>query len=359
MFGKSSISWVILFSCILLGCGELHRVEDDIDSAVSELSRGVDSFEQAVDVLEGLKGKLDKGDYKNQVENLIRTTGQVGQLSIEGSLDFTRTRIIEDLENMKRSIRGQEPLPRKPVLASTDNVRVDFDDEARSTVTIVGWNLDVAAKDHRQYTVTVHNAQSEPRSIPFDFIGYQGQYAVTVNLSKNGFPLQYFDSKIVFDGYDKEFSIVVVDSSVPPMHQVSISGTLYAFDYETFPFPHEEGTKPISASFTLRRGESKESARLINLAVGGEVWATVDMSLACDQEGKVTARFYLNLYEGTKAPNNDLDGHAELVVEVPRGGNKQDSKQAKNDYEAPHMDYMELKVTISNNEVPASAVTSR
>lgn len=192
----------LLAICLALGafsgCGGTGRsIEENIDVAIDDLSRGVDSFEDAVNVLEDLKGDMDDGTYKNQVEGLIRTTGQVSQLTYEGSLDFTRTRLIEDLQNMKRRLQGNEPLPRKPVLASTDNVRIKMDDPARSTVTIVGRNLDAAASNREKYSVSVNNLRAEPRKIPSDYISYQGQYAVTVNLSKTGFPLQFFDSKIL------------------------------------------------------------------------------------------------------------------------------------------------------------------
>jgi hypothetical protein len=97
---------------IFIGCSHVRNIEEDIDGAIAALNCGVTSFEDITRILEGLKDKLDDGSYKDQVEGLIRTTGQVAQLNVQGSVDFIRTRIVEDLENLKRSVLGKPPLTR-------------------------------------------------------------------------------------------------------------------------------------------------------------------------------------------------------------------------------------------------------
>jgi hypothetical protein len=340
------------------GCGAGRGLEANIDRAIDDFGRGVDSFEQAVDVLEGLKENMDEGTYKNQVEGLIRTTGQVGQLTFEGSLDFTRTRIIEDLQNMKRRLRGQEPLPRKPVLASTDNVRIKADDPARSTVTIVGWNLDTAAADPEKYSVSVHNRRSGPRKIPVDFVGYQGQYAVTVNLSKNGFPLEYYDSKIVFEGYEKEFAVVIVDAVPPPVHHVNVTGKLYVYDHLAPPFTRGEATQPFEKTFTLQRGLAKDAELLVERTTGHEVRGEVELSLACEKDGKLKVRCDLKLFEGSILEKRvrELDRTDVLAFEVMSGETVQRIHKVAHPWKG---DRMELTISVSNQELPDAVVASR
>jgi hypothetical protein len=342
----------------LTGCGTGRGIGANIDRAINDLSRGVDSFEQAVDVLEELKGDMDEGTYKNQVEGLIRTTGQVGQLTYEGSLDFTRTRLIEDLENMKRRLRGQQPLPRKPVLASSDNVRIKLDDPARSTVTIVGWNLDTAAADREKYSVSVHNLHSGPRKIPADFVAYQGQYAVTVNVSKSGFPLEDHDSKIVFEGYDKDFEVVIVDSAPPPVHLVKVTGKLYVYDHLPPPFTEGSHTRPFEKTFTLTRGSANDAELLVEQDAGHEVRGEVELSLACDKDGMIHVRCDLKLFEGSIVEKRvrPLRRTEQLAFDVKPGQTEQRIGTAVYSLKK---DRMELTISVSNQELAETVVAVR
>src|SRR5690242_5400747 len=73
---------------------------EKIDKAIAELQKANRTFEDLKNILEGLKNNLDNGVYKDQVDDLIGRTGQVAQLSVEGSVDFVRARLIEDLDKM-------------------------------------------------------------------------------------------------------------------------------------------------------------------------------------------------------------------------------------------------------------------
>jgi hypothetical protein len=220
-------------------------------------------------------------------------------------------------------------------------------------VTIIGWNLDIASSNPDKFFITVDNAKSGKRKVPANFFAYQGEYAISINLSSNGIPLTYYDSKIVFEGYEKPFEILVLDSIPSPVQTITMSGQLYALDHETFS-SNETGTKNIDRSFTLKRGEGLTTRRLVDIGVGDEVWSTVDIAAACAPDGSVEFKFFLKLFESTHVPNEDLDGYNEPDKDprfvVQPDSTKQYYRRVNNTDEGG--DFMELTLSIKNTTRP-------
>lgn len=128
------------------GCGKVDHGLAALDNAINELKQTNKTFDDFKNILAGTKDKLDKGEYKSQIDDLIGRTSQVAQLGVQGSVDFTRTRLLEDLQNLKRSMLGQPLLERVPILSNPQSPKIDYRDTSRSTLTVVGWNLDIAQK---------------------------------------------------------------------------------------------------------------------------------------------------------------------------------------------------------------------
>lgn len=217
---KTPVRWLlvlfsIIFLVITISCGSVDHALESVDSAIVELQKGNKTFADITKILEDTKHKLDKGEYKSQVDEMVNRVGQVGQKGGEAFVDFTRSRVIEDLQNLKRSIRGEHPLERLPVLSNSQSPKIDITSTSLSTLSIVGWNLDVA-KDHpEKFSVVVHNAKTGERTIDDRFVTYQGQYEVTLNLSSSGIKFHHFDSKLVFKGFNPQFEIAIINSDPP------------------------------------------------------------------------------------------------------------------------------------------------
>lgn len=208
----------ILVSIGFAACSQVDRAVDTVQDGINKLNdqagKANVTARDIADVLKGVQEKLDNETYKNQVEELIRSSGGAMQIGGQGVVDFTRTRVKEDLSNLILTIRGKPLPPRVPVLANTDSVKVDYTNAGRSTVTIVGWNLDVAAALPEKYKITVLNPSTGSRPILREHIGFQGQYAVSLNVSPNGgVALHDYDAKIVFEGFDPLFEILIVKST--------------------------------------------------------------------------------------------------------------------------------------------------
>lgn len=268
---------------------------DAIDKAVHSLERGIDTFDDGIDVLSGLKENLDNEVYKDQVQDLIvrtgevaktttRTAGQVAENTLKASVDFTRERLIADLKNLKGKMLGQPMLPRVPVLSNAQSPKIDFKDSSRQTITIVGWNLDVAKKDPNKYRLTVQNATSQNRVVDAKLVSYQGQYSLTVDVSSSGVELQYHDKKLVFEGYTKPFELSIVNSDPPPR-----------------PPPPQ----PVSLSPSAKVNTSAKHASLLreNADVGTDDWTLVQVAyqLRIGQGHRsVEAKIEWDVFEGEK-----------------------------------------------------------
>lgn len=211
-----------LFMTVPMGCswlphpGKVTQAVDALDRAVKQLERGVTTFTEIQEILSDVNKNLNNEVYKRQVEEIIRMTGQVAQISGQAYLDFTRQRIAEDLINIRRVFTGEDPLPRSPVLSNAQSPLIDFRSQGRTALTIVGWNLDIAANDRNKYRVVIENLESGIRTVPDQFVTYQGQYAITLNVSSSGVPLEYKDTRILFEGYAMPFELSVVNSAPPP-----------------------------------------------------------------------------------------------------------------------------------------------
>ena len=107
-------------------------------------------------------------------------------------------------------------------------LKIDFTSSSRSTLTIVGWNLDVARKNPDKYKVSISNNNEPERVVGRKFVSFQGQYAVTIDISSSGVPLEYNDKKLLFNGFDPLFEIAIVNTSPPPPPEkiVSVSGVV-------------------------------------------------------------------------------------------------------------------------------------
>jgi hypothetical protein len=221
------LTLVLVFAAALVpGCSQIDRLTKSVDSAIAQLERGVNNFQDIKAILEDTKEKLDKEKYKNQVDELAGRTSEVAQIGVEGTLDFTRQRVIDDLRNMKREILGQPLLPRLPVLTNCQSAKVDLTSPSRTSLTFVGWNLDVVQQiamknEYRPYKVVIKNAKGADRNIDWKWVTFQGQYAVTIDVSSSGVLLQHYDNKIVFEGLDPAFEIAIVNSNPPPLPRLT------------------------------------------------------------------------------------------------------------------------------------------
>jgi len=219
---RASIVFVVA-SMFLVGCDEYKKAKVAVLDAglmvqqtIDELKKGNKTFSDIKTLLEGLKGNLDNGEYKSQVDSTIARAVQAFQVGGESYVDFLRNRVIEDLESLKATVTGKDPPPRIPILASTEIAAVDFESSSRKSVTVIGWNLDVAQKDQKKYYVAIENAQDGRRNADWARISYNGQYAVTVDVSQSTGILKHHDNKIVFVGFDPAFEISVIKSIPAP-----------------------------------------------------------------------------------------------------------------------------------------------
>lgn len=211
---------------ILPGC-----VADPIDKALNELKKPAEDLSQITDVLTDLKKKLDNETYKNQVDTTIKNAVQAGQLGIQGSVDFTRARVREDLQSLKALIGGKE-VNRIPVLGNSNVTTVSFEAAPRPTVVFIGWNLDVAQANPKEYKVTILNTgadgkKNDERPVEAANVIYSGPYALTLNFSGNGINLMPHDKKVLLKGYSQPFEIGITDSNPPPPERLTkIEGLL-------------------------------------------------------------------------------------------------------------------------------------
>lgn len=215
MKGSMRVAAVLCVSVLLAGCG----IERKIDRTIDQIDRGVGSFEDLVMLLEDLKQDLDRGDYARQVDGMISNARNVAQVGGEAYFDFVRSRVREDLVSLGHQVRGLPPPPRVPVLTSPSLSMVDFDDQTLAVLSVVGWNLDVAARDPARYGVSVHTREqctadtTLSRPVASNFVTYQGQYQVSVDVSRGtGVPFTAGDYKVQFDGYDPPFAIPILNA---------------------------------------------------------------------------------------------------------------------------------------------------
>ncbi len=289
---RISLASVVLWAVVLNGCNpfkgveqEVVRVEDKVQQAIDELNQGNKTFEDIKNILEGLKGKLDTGEYANQVKDIAGRVGNISQITGQSLVDFTRTRVIEDLQNLKRSILGQPLVPRVPVLANAQMPAVDFTSDSRSTITIGGWNLDMAQKDPKKYKVfikTVRDGTETEREVATEFVTYQPQYSVTVDVSKSGRLLQFYDKKLYFSGYDTPFEIAVVNSHEPtPPPPIEIKEV-----YLKVNTTNDDKDREVTFTYIVHL-DGKGPRHNTALAVGGgEVWkdpSIRDFTIKLDQ----------------------------------------------------------------------------
>ena len=147
----------------------------------------------------------------------------------------------------------------------------------------------------------------------------------------------------------------------PPRQRVVVSGSMFCSDHETFG-PNETGRidikeflqqrkTPEVGDFVLSRGGVRPAKRLVELAVGDEIWATVDMSAACDPTGVVAINLYLRLYESDHVPNTDLDGSRDVSFTVEPGHAITKVERVTNEDEDEPEDYMEPKIVVTNSTV--------
>ena len=253
------------------GCSVAGMVEDiletdpvqdalrDVDRAIDAIESGVASFDDLVGELGILRDNLDDGVYKRQVSELIHDAGQVGELAGAHVIDFTRNRVKEDLENLKRAILGRPPLERRPVVTTPDRKEINFADGAAGALRVIGWNLDIASADRAAYHVEVLSHIGPARVVPDRFVTYTGQYAVTVDLSSSGFDLVHHDRALSFVGYDGEFAIAIVDSAppvpvgVPVEARVETSGS-HARAVRSDCEVHSDDWTRVDVSYDLRAG---------------------------------------------------------------------------------------------------------
>lgn len=131
--GHAKITTIIVLTITMsITLSSCDTALEKIDHTIAELRKANRTFEDIKNILDGLKKNLDNGVYKDQVDDLIGRTGQVAQLSAEGSVDFVRTRVIEDLESLKAKISGQPAPRRAPILSNAQSPKIDYASTSRS-----------------------------------------------------------------------------------------------------------------------------------------------------------------------------------------------------------------------------------
>jgi len=338
---------------------------DNVDEAILQLERGIDTFDQGIEILDSLANNLDDGTYKDQVEELVVTTGNVAQTvartagqsaenTYKASVDFTRDRLVDDLTNIKNQLLGRPPVDRAPVLSNAQSPYIDYQSANRTSVTIVGWNLDVAARDPGTYRLVLENTESGLREVGRQFIAYHGQYAVTVNTSGNGVPLQFHDSKLVFENYEQPFSLLVINSDPPPPvvaepppppRRIEVSGELFVLDHDSAS-ENEVGTRSFKKSGSIRLGGADASFTTIRKCVDEEVRAVVVVSVEVELDGTAVVEADMKLYEGSSCRTNDLDGSGTLRFRVAPGTEEVETKTVRNTDDGG--DRIDLTITVSN-----------
>jgi hypothetical protein len=266
---RSERSWALsLIVAVALvtasGCGGIDRAVNSIDSAIEELKKGTKTFAEIKDIVGGTKQNLDKGVYKDQVDDLLGRVSNVAEVGGQAFVDFTRERVIQDLTNLKLFIQGKQPVSRVPVLANAESPKIDFASSSRSTLTVVGWNLDVAQKKGDKYKVVIKNSKEKDRTVDPQHVTFQGQYAVTINTSNSGITLQNNDAKLVFAGFDPVFEIAIVNSAPKAPSPKALALLLHVATTDddkdpeiTFGFLiYQPGVGPISQELRVGGGET-------------------------------------------------------------------------------------------------------
>jgi hypothetical protein len=266
--------YLLVFIGLISGCG----IENTLNDAINQIKKTNKTFEDMQKTLERTAKNLDAGTYREQVKEIADRSSQVAQLGIEGSFDFIRSRVIDDLENIKRSISGKPVLLRRPVLSNAGKSEIDRTSLSRTTVTIVGWNLDVAQKDSNKYRVRIVNKELNNRDIDFRYITFQGQYAVTIDVSASGIDFFDYDRKLVFSGFDPVFELPIINTN-PIQIEVAIakvslkpqlSSTVYKGGNWTFPrYISPDEVK----SYTVRTSDNDDlwESAMVTIAVNYEI----------------------------------------------------------------------------------------
>ena len=218
----NACSLVVFLVGGISGCGlfPFKSALNSVDDAIEQLKKGVKSFDQISKVLTDLNKNLDNGTYKGEVQELINNTGQIASISYQGALDFTATRIIEDLEDIKNKLQGKPSTKRKPSLTLPGAFNIDVASPARTTLTIVGWNLNVVSANPTDYGILIKN-DSEP-DYPVDprFINYTGPYAITLATSSNGgIPFKPGDYRLYFKGFPDIYEIPIINNPHPEYYK--------------------------------------------------------------------------------------------------------------------------------------------
>lgn len=219
------LSCLAVAAILSLSVGEapaqlLQPIYQRIDDTVNELKKGNKSLSDMTAMLGRLQGNLDDGYYKDQVGDLIHQAGGVAQISGQALIDFTRERLITDLGRLKRRALGQPEPEREPKLTSFETSKIDLRNQARSTVTLVGWNLDVTRAHPDRYKIQIVNDTEKARDIDPKYLTLQGQYAMTIDVSSTGIPLKDHDRKLSFKGYSEPFELAIVNSDPLPVEKI-------------------------------------------------------------------------------------------------------------------------------------------
>ena len=209
--------WLAVALVVLCTVGVQGCILDQIDAAIEQLRAFNHTFEDIDRILRNLQMNLDAGVYRDQVNDIVGRAGQVATLGVIETVDFVRQRAVEDLQRIKAEIKHQPLPPRVPYLASVQVPYIDVAAPGRTTMSVVGWNLDVAHDDQEnKYSVEIMNQNGTRRRIADDYIAYAGQYQVNVNVSQSGVPFQVGDQKLVFRGFTPAFEVPIINSDAIP-----------------------------------------------------------------------------------------------------------------------------------------------
>ena len=145
----------------------------------------------------------------------MRDASEVAQLDIQGSVDFMRARVKEDIGNLIRRRQGKEPI-RTPVVARVSYPAIDFRNANRGDLRFLAWNLDAASQSAINSSWII-NADGRDRRVREQNISRQGQYLLVFDFSSSGVALRYGDRKIVLRGFGTpHLEVPILNTNPPP-----------------------------------------------------------------------------------------------------------------------------------------------
>ncbi len=201
----------------LISCGLGKTIEDAttkavnaIDEAISNLSFESQEWRTVLsDALDKIPDEI-KEIIGNDMQNLVSESIAVAGVEVRCNVDFFRTRLRQDLENIKRKILKQPLVERDAEICQTvpNLIDMNLSPNDRNSITFTGYDLrnpDVKIFLRSGSQMIDHTSKSSTNS----------NYQLTVNLGGNGVPLNSNSSKIILKYKNNTLSEIPVIQVAP------------------------------------------------------------------------------------------------------------------------------------------------